>query len=172
MERSLKRRNRPVPVRENAGPFQAIAFISVAASYLLFQRHRRQLAAIQWRQLPVLKQFNILLFGSGGTKLQASKGQPQSTKQRKAKAAKPLSAGPTPAQAAGAAAAARSEAAAAPQPGPPPKKPAAKVSAVMGTAVMLCMDVSLHGRHKHGTTSCAMRYSIADQSVSSPSSCL
>ena len=129
VSRSLKRRNRSVPVTHNSGPIPAIAAVIAAASWLLFQRNRKTIEAMEWRQLPIVKQFNMLVFGSGGTKLGkvSTKKKPatlikpgekpsmstktlsppaQTRTKGSASAATPSSV--TPAQAAGAAAVARS----------------------------------------------------------------
>ena len=121
VERSLKRRNRPVVVQENSpSPVPAIAIIASVASVILLQRHRSAWEAIKWRQLPLVKQFYALVFGSGGTKL-GNKAKLTTAQQQKRTAPSPTPSYSSPSMAAGAAAAARSEAAARGSPPNPPK---------------------------------------------------
>ena len=147
VERSLKRRNRPVIIRENSGPVPAIAIVAAAASYLLIQRHRAAWEAIKWKDPPIIKQFHALVFGSGGTKLGTASSKAKSTtaSQNRKRPTKSAPTPPsssieaqTPAQAAGAAAAARSEATARGSPPPPqaPKQTASVPSKVIHMYLM------------------------------------
>eukprot|EP00197_Chlamydomonas_leiostraca_P015526 CAMPEP_0202867496 /NCGR_PEP_ID=MMETSP1391-20130828/9468_1 /ASSEMBLY_ACC=CAM_ASM_000867 /TAXON_ID=1034604 /ORGANISM="Chlamydomonas leiostraca, Strain SAG 11-49" /LENGTH=197 /DNA_ID=CAMNT_0049547545 /DNA_START=15 /DNA_END=608 /DNA_ORIENTATION=+ len=137
-ERHLKRKGVPVKVAPNASPVAFVLAAGAAAGFVAFRIYEKQLRSIQWKELPVIKQFSQLITGEGlsvGSKGGSSGVRP---KPRAAAApakvsasgkAKPVmkpasstSSVPTPALAAGAAALQR--AAEASKPPPPPAAPA------------------------------------------------
>lgn len=66
-ERQLKRKGVPVSVSPNSGPFAFIVAAGAAAGFVAYRLYEKQLRGINWRENPVIKQFSLLLTGSGFT---------------------------------------------------------------------------------------------------------
>lgn len=82
--RSYRVQKQRVPLSPTASPLQVVAMVGAAAGFLLFKRHGPELHKVQWRQVPIIKQFHDLVFGSKGTKL--GSGPKGKAKKQKAKA--------------------------------------------------------------------------------------
>jgi hypothetical protein len=115
-EFALRKRSERVVVGPNAGFTSALSLLTAAASYVLWQRHAEALGKVRWRRLPVVRQFDDLIFGGSGTRLGGSTTK-ASTKGTRAQQG-PVRSRETAGKAAAAAAQARAAASAAPAPRP------------------------------------------------------
>lgn len=110
-DRAFKAKGQRVPVSPDASPVQLLVLVGATASALLWKHNADRLRGVRWGQLPVLKQFHDLVFGSKGTKLGGpasastqSKGKAKKNKKKAASAAastsapaQPSTPAPTPA---------------------------------------------------------------------------
>lgn len=64
-ERILRKKGLPVPVEENAEPGPFTAFLGAAVVFVLWRKYEKRIQAVNWKSLPVIKQFHSLLFGNG-----------------------------------------------------------------------------------------------------------
>uniref|UniRef100_A0A7R9V7H4 Uncharacterized protein n=1 Tax=Chlamydomonas euryale TaxID=1486919 RepID=A0A7R9V7H4_9CHLO len=75
LERLCKARVRSKPI---ASPGSAVVLLGAAACHLLWRQHSLTLRNVQWRSMPLLRQFDELIFGRSGTRLGAKGSKPVS----------------------------------------------------------------------------------------------
>lgn len=63
----------PIKPKPTAGPAAALVLVGVATGHVLWKRHSEAVKRVQWRNLPLVRMFDELIFGHSATRLGPTK---------------------------------------------------------------------------------------------------